>query len=62
MGAEFHIFGSPGKDEMRKWTYLYWEVLAEQVWTSGSTDSGTVYFRSLGFKAAQKCGSATSHP
>ena len=30
--AEFQIFGSPGKDEMRKWTYPYFEVLAEQVW------------------------------
>ena len=30
--AELHIFGSPGRDEMRKWTYPYLEVLAEQVW------------------------------
>ena len=29
--AELHIFGSPGRDEMRKWTYPYLEVLAEQV-------------------------------
>ena len=29
--AELHIFGSPGRDEIRKWTYLYLEVLAEQV-------------------------------
>ena len=32
MEAEFQIFGSPGKDEMRKWTYPYLKVLAEQVW------------------------------
>ena len=32
MEAEFQIFGSPGRDEMRKWTYPYLEVLAEQVW------------------------------
>ena len=31
MEAELHIFGSPGRDEMRKWTYPYLEVLAEQV-------------------------------
>ena len=29
--TEHHIFGSPGRDEMRKWTYPYLEVLAEQV-------------------------------
>ena len=29
--AELHIFGSPGRYEMRKWIYLYLEVLAEQV-------------------------------
>ena len=29
--AELHIFGSPGRDEIRKWTYPYLEVLAEQV-------------------------------
>ena len=32
MEEEFQIFGSLGKDEMRKWTYPYLEVLAEQVW------------------------------
>ena len=31
--AELHIFGSFGGDEMRKWTYSYLEVLAEQVRT-----------------------------
>ena len=29
--AELHIFGSSGRDEMRKWTYPYLDVLAEQV-------------------------------
>ena len=29
--AEHHIFESPGRDEMRRWTYPYLEVLAEQV-------------------------------
>ena len=29
--VELHIFGSPGRDEMRKWTYPYLEVPAEQV-------------------------------
>ena len=29
--AELHIFRSLGRDEMRKWTYLYLEVLVEQV-------------------------------
>ena len=29
--AELQIFGSPGRDEMLKWTYPYLEVLAEQV-------------------------------
>ena len=31
MEEEFQIFGSLGKDEMRKWTYPYLEVLVEQV-------------------------------
>ena len=30
--AELHNFGSPGRDEMRKWTFPYLEVLAEQLW------------------------------
>ena len=29
--VELHIFGSPGRDEMRKLTYPYLEVMAEQV-------------------------------
>ena len=30
-GVELHIFGTPGRDEMRKWTYPYLEVLLEHV-------------------------------
>ena len=51
MEAELHIFGSPGRDEMRKWTYPYLEVLVKtnaeeerdlsKSWPSGSTESGT---------------------
>ena len=66
--AEFQIFGSPGKDVMRKWTYPYLEVLAEQVWKMNEIfrvlaerKYGKRNFRSLAVKAAQKCGSTTSH-
>ena len=30
--VQLHIFKSPSRDEMRKWTYPYVEVLTEQVW------------------------------
>ena len=66
--AEFQIFGSLGKGEMRKWTYPYLEVLTEQVWKMNEIfrvlaerKYGERNFRSLAVKAAQKCGSATSH-
>ena len=66
--AEFQIFGSPGKDEMRKWTYPYLEVLAEQVWKMNEIfrvlaerKYGKRKFRSLAVRAAQKCGSGTLH-
>ena len=64
------IFGSPGRgrDEMRKWTYPYLKVLAEQVWKMNEIfrylaewKYGKRNFRSLAVKAEQKCGSATSH-
>ena len=68
MEAEFQIFGSLGKDEMRKWTYSYLEVLAKQVWKMNEIfrvlaerKYGKRNFRSLALKAAQKCGSANSH-
>ena len=66
--AEFQIFGSPGKDEMRKWTYPYLEVLAEQVCKMNEIFRVLAErkcrkrnFRSLAAKAEQKCGSGTSH-
>ena len=66
--AEHQIFGNPGKDEMRKWTYPYSEVLAKQVWKMheifrvlAEPNCGKRNCRSLEVKAAQKCGSTTSH-
>ena len=66
--AELHIFGSPGRDEMRKWTYPYMEVLAEQVRkmneifrSPGRAEDRKRNFRSLAVKAEQKCRSGTSH-
>ena len=62
MEAEFQIFESPGRDEMRKWTYPYLEVLAEQVWkmneifrARAERKYGKRNFRSLAVKAEQKC-------
>ena len=52
MEAEFHIFGSPGKDEMREVTYPYLEILAKQVWKMNEI------FRVL---AERKQESGTSH-
>ena len=43
--AEIHIFDSPGRDEMRKWTYPYLDVPVEQ----------------LRKMTGRKCGSGTSH-
>ena len=68
MEAEFQIFGSPDRDEMRKWIYPLFEVLAEQVWkmneifrVQAERKYGKQNFRALAIKAEQKCGSATSH-
>ena len=51
------------RDEMRKWTYPYLEVLAEQVWKTNEIlrilterKYGKWNFRSLAVKAEQKCG------
>ena len=52
MDAEFQIFGSPGKDELRKWTYPYLEVLAEQVWKMNERKSGKRNFTSFGSKGS----------
>ena len=46
--AELHIFGSPVRDEMLKWTYPYLEVLAEQVRKMNEI------FRSLGRAEVRK--------
>ena len=46
--AQLHIFESPGRDEMRKWTYPYLEVLVEQVWKMNEI------FRSLDRAEVQK--------
>ena len=51
--VELHIFGSPGRDEMRKWTPIFGSpgrTSAEEErdlsksWPSGRTESGTSYF------------------
>ena len=52
MEAELHILGSPGRDEMRKWTYTLFgrpgktsaedERALSKSWPSGSTKSGTL--------------------
>ena len=66
--AELHIFGSPGRDEMRKWTCPYLESLAEQVRKMNEIFEVLAErkyekrnFRSLALKAEQKCGIGTSH-
>ena len=46
---ELHIIGSPGRDEMRKWTFTSLEVLVEQVQKRN--------LRPLEVLAEQKCGS-----
>ena len=65
--AEHHIFGSPGRDEMQKWTYPYLEVLAEQVWKMNEIFEvlaerkyGKRSFRSLVVKTERNCGSKAS--
>ena len=69
--AQLHIFESSGRDEMRKWTYRYLEILAEYENKCGRRTRsfevmtewkyGKRIFRSLEVKAEQKCGSGTSH-
>ena len=63
MEAEFQLFGSPGKDEMRKWTYPYLGVLTEQVWKMNEIfrvlaerKYGKRNFTSYKELAEQKCG------
>ena len=66
MEAEPHIFGSPGRDEMRKWTPIFespGRTSAEderdlsKSWPSGSTERN---FRSLAVKTERNCGSKAS--
>ena len=67
--AKLQIFGSPGRDEMRKRNFTSLEVLAEQVWkaelqifaTQGRAEARTQNFTYLAVKAEWKCGSGTSH-
>ena len=66
--AELQTVGSPGRDEMWKWTYPYLEVLTEQVRkmnevfrSPGRADVQKLNFISLAVKAEQKCGRRTSH-
>ena len=48
--AQLHIFESPGRDEMRKWTYPYLEVLVEQVRKKNEIE----FFRSPGQAEVRK--------
>ena len=73
--AELHAFGSPGRDEMRKWPYPYLDVLAEQspgraeAWKAefqifGCKDRAELRkqcFRPLKVLAGRMCGSWTSY-
>ena len=65
--ADLYIFGSPSRDEMRKWTYPYLEVLAEQVRKMNEIFEvlaerkyGKWNFRSLAVKTERNCGSKAS--
>ena len=67
--AKLQIFGSPGRDEMRKRNFTSLEVLAQQVQKAelqifASQDRAEVReqnFTYLAVKAERKCGSGTSH-
>ena len=65
--AEFHIFGSSGRDEMLMWTYPFLEVLAEQVRKMNAIFDvlaerkyGKRNFRSLAVKTERNCRSKAS--
>ena len=67
--AQLHTFESPGRDEMRRWTYPYLEVLAEQVRKTNeifrSPDRAEVRKAELqifGSQGRHKCWSGTLHP
>ena len=63
------MFGSPGRDEMRKRNFTSLEVLAEQVRKAelqifaiqGRAEVRKQNFTYLAFKAERKCGIRTSH-
>ena len=69
--AKLQIFGSPGRDEMRKRNFTSLEVLAEQVRkaelqifaSKGRAEAREQNFTYLAVKAERKCGcgSGTSH-
>ena len=69
--AKLQIFGSPGRDEMRKWNFTSLEVLAEQVRkaelqifaSKGRAEAREQNFTYLAVKAERKCGcgSGTLH-
>ena len=73
MEAEFQIFGSPGKDEMRKWTWKTNEIFRSpdqaevrkaelQIFGSqGRTEVRKRNFTSLKVPAGVKCGSGLTH-
>ena len=66
--AKLQIFGSPGRDEMRRWNFIYLEVLAEQVRkaelqifaSQGRAEMREQNFTYLAFNAERKCGRGTS--
>ena len=65
--AEFWIFASQDRAEVREQNFTYWAVKAEQKCGSGNshfsqcrTKVRTWNFRSLAFKAERKCGNGTS--
>ena len=67
--AKLQIFGSPGRDEMRKRNFTSLEVLAEQVRkaelqmfaSQGRAEVQGQNFTYLAVKAERKCGSGTSY-
>ena len=67
--AKLQIFGSPGRDKLRKRNFTSLEVLAEQVRkaelqifvSQGRAEVRKQNFTYLAVKAERKCGSGTSH-
>ena len=67
--AKLQLFGSPGRDKMRKRNFTSLEVLAEQVRkaelqifaSQGRAEVRKQNFTYLAVKAGRKCGRGTSH-